>query len=447
MSKFEYPRLPRAEIIAFLADAQIAAISDADLAKPHPDFILNLYTKILIYLDSLQEDHGQIDFAALERLDNPDLHVDSVRTMNLFRKIKEVLAVVECPKKFCLKDLIKPDSDRTELFLSSILNFCIYRETKMNLLRPMVEDLSLLDEQRQELESRVSQLNAEIAQLNESREQELPLAQDVDAKVKELCQTIPGLNNQQMSLKASIRKMKDKAKEMDEKISHAEFALVQSVQENASLRSKIVQSPDKLQRSLDEKKVARVEAKNAERTAMQAFQEKTAILEVYTKACKKLSKNLSQMQAIQEQVTSAKAIEKDVKVLKVKHSDEGMLDKSLEAKLVERQGKVEQLDELRKQSEKERDFRCEEATKELNNVKLEVGLKRRDLESRQTKVEAVVAEADNIRMKINSVKESGAAKRQELGRKCEEIVGQFYEYSNSVGRLLPRIEAEPGLQH
>ena len=31
------------------------------------------------------------------------------------------------------------------------------------------------------------------------------------------------------------------------KISSAEFALVQSVQENANLRSKIIQSPDKLQ--------------------------------------------------------------------------------------------------------------------------------------------------------------------------------------------------------
>ncbi|KAI7993009.1 hypothetical protein LOK49_LG12G00196 [Camellia lanceoleosa] len=92
-----------------------------------------------------------------------------------------------------------------------------------------------------------------------------------------------------------------------------------------------------------------------------------------------------------------------------------MIDKSLEAKLVERQGKVEQLDEIRKQLEKERDFRCEEATKELNNVKLEVESMRRDLESRQAKIAAVVAEVDTINMKINSIKESGAVTRQELG--------------------------------
>ncbi|KAH7834935.1 hypothetical protein Vadar_021089 [Vaccinium darrowii] len=438
MSKFEYPRLPRAEIIGFLADAQIALVKESDLHNPNPDFILDLYTKILIHLDSLPEDHGQIDFAALEQLENPDLHVESVRTMNLFRKIKEVLAALECPKKFSLKDLIKPDADRTESFLSAMLNFCIHRDTKMNLLRPMVEDLTLLDEKRQQLEGRISQLNAEIAEQNEARESEKPLVQDVEAKVKELTQIIPGLNNHQMSLKASIRKMKDKAKEMDEKISSAEFAMVQSVQENASLRSKIVQSPDKLQRALEEKKVVRIDAKNAERAAMQSFQEKSAVLEVYTKACKKLSKNLAQMQAIQEQVNSAKSIEKDVKVLKVKQSEAEMLDKSLEAKLVERQGKVEQLDEIRKQLEKERDLRYEEATKELNIVKLEVESKRRDLESRQTKIQAVVAEADAMSTKLKSVRAPGEAKRQELLQKSEQILSQFYEYSNSIGALLPK---------
>ncbi|KAF7112385.1 hypothetical protein RHSIM_RhsimUnG0234900 [Rhododendron simsii] len=76
----------------------------------------------------LTTDYGQVDFDALEQLENPDIHVDSVRTMNLFRKIKEVLAALDCPKKFILRDLIKPDADMTKLFLSALLNFCIHRE-------------------------------------------------------------------------------------------------------------------------------------------------------------------------------------------------------------------------------------------------------------------------------------------------------------------------------
>jgi uncharacterized coiled-coil DUF342 family protein len=45
--------------------------------------------------------------------------------------------------------------------------------------------------------------------------------QEVDAKVKELRmrQTIPTLNNKQMSLKTSLKNLKEKNVEMDEKVS------------------------------------------------------------------------------------------------------------------------------------------------------------------------------------------------------------------------------------
>ncbi|PQQ11842.1 kinetochore protein Nuf2 [Prunus yedoensis var. nudiflora] len=420
MSKFEFPKLSRSDIVTILADAQIVAISDRDLVNPNPDFVADLCARILSHIDFLhEEDYEQVEFAALEQLENPDLHVDSARSMKLYNRMKEVVALVDCPKRFTLKDLIRPETDRTEYFLSAILNFCLHRETKMNILTKVVDQVTDIDEQRNRWEDRISQLNAEIADYNEAREKELPLVQEVDAKVKELHQTIAGLNNQQMSLRTSLRKLKEKTGEMEEKISSAEFALVQSVQESANLRSRIVQSPDKLQRALEEKKSVREEAKNFERSAMQSFKEKTDVDEVYTKVSKKLSKHLAQMQAIQEQVNSAKSVDRDFKAVKAKLADDGVLTRSLQAKLVEREGKVEQLNELKKQLEKERDLKFEEASKELNNVKLEVESRRRDMEARQKDVEAAVAEVDSITAKTTSIKESGASHQKQLAHKCE----------------------------
>ncbi|WOG88315.1 hypothetical protein DCAR_0207550 [Daucus carota subsp. sativus] len=432
MSKLEYPRLPRNEIVSVLAEYQIASLSESDLLHPNPDFIANLYKRILYHVDLYQEEDGQIDFEALQQFENPDLFLDSIQIMKLLQKIRGFVAAVHCPRKFNLKDLVRPDPDRTEFFLSAMLNFVLYRETKMDILSPIVEELTLIDEQRKELEGKIIVLNSEIEEHDKARESEVPLVQEVEAKVKELRQTIPGLNNHQMSLKASIKKMKENAKEMDEKISSAEFALVQAVQENANLRSKIVQSPDKLQKALEEGKAILAEAKNAERSAMLSFQEKSSTLEVYTKAYEKMSKHFAQMQDIQEQVNSAKAIEKEVKVLKLKLTDEGVLDKSLEAKLVERQGKAAQLDELKKQLEKEREVNCEAATKELTNVKLEVESRKHGNETRQRNVEALLTEVDAIEAKIKSAKDSSAAKQHELGLKCEEIVKEFYQYKNRL---------------
>ncbi|GLT30550.1 hypothetical protein SLA2020_053440 [Shorea laevis] len=174
MSKFEYPRLSRTDIITILKESQIVEVKENDLKNPNPDFVSDLYTRLLIYLDTLHEnEQGQVEFSALEQLENPDLHVGSVQVMNLYSRIKGVVASLDCPMQFNLKDLKRPDAARTEFFISTILNFCLHKDAKM---------------------TKISQLIAEIAGYNEAREKELPLVQEVDTKVKELQQSIAGLN-------------------------------------------------------------------------------------------------------------------------------------------------------------------------------------------------------------------------------------------------------------
>ncbi|GLT61619.1 hypothetical protein SLA2020_343140 [Shorea laevis] len=441
MSKFEYPRLSRTVIITILKESQIVELKENDLKNPNPDFVSDLYTRLLIYLDTLHEDEqGQVEFSALEQLENPDLHVGSVQVMNLYSRIKGVVASLDCPMQFNLKDLIRPDAARTEFFIGTILNFCLHKDAKMNILRPIVEELADPDEQRNDWEAKISQLIAVIAAYNEAREKELPLVQEVDTKVKELQQTIAGLNGRQMLLKASYNKLKDKTKEMEKKVRMLIVSVFQMLK-------------DKLQRALEEKKAAMEEAKNAERYSIQSFQEKTALLEVYTKAFKKMEKHFKLMEDIQKQVDYAKSVEKDYKGLKAKLSDDAVLDKLLEAKFVELQGKVGQY-EIRSQLAKERDLKFSESTWEFNNVKLEVESRRHNLEARQKKVEDVVAEVDAITSKTNMVKESGAAKVQELVGRCEEIakllkinetVQSFQQYRSSIWELLPIIGPEKDL--
>ncbi|KAK7244077.1 hypothetical protein RIF29_38895 [Crotalaria pallida] len=108
---------------------------------------------------------------------------------------------------------------------------------------------------------------------------------------------------------------------------------------------------------------------------------------------KKMTKHYKQMQAIQEQVNSVKTVENKLKALKTKLSDEEVLEQSLGAKLVDRQSKVEQMEESRKQVEKECNVMREEATKHLQIVKLEVESKGDAMEARQRNVdESVLAE-------------------------------------------------------
>ncbi|KAG2288463.1 hypothetical protein Bca52824_048067 [Brassica carinata] len=429
MSAYEYPNFSRSDIITVLTEANIASLKDADLRNPTFDSVSDLYTRILIYLDVLsEEDKGQVDFEALEQLENPDHHTTSAPVMNLYVKLKDTLEMVECPLNINFKDLLRPDSSRTEFFIGALLNFglhkyapfessfvlnllslilCIFfvpiRDSKMELIRPLTEELTLLDEQRRQWDAKIAQLNAEIAEFDEACERDLPFVQELEASIEELNQKISELNNQQLSLRATFNKMKEESTLMDNKISKAEFDLVQSVQENANLRSQIVQSPDKLQ------------------------------------AFKKMSKSSAQLQLINEQVTNVKAIEKDLKAQKAKLSEDGAAYKSLEAKVVERERTVRQLHESLKQLEKEKEVMFDDWTKQLNELKLEVESGRRQLEARQNDVESVVTMVDENTAKTTQVKQSGEANVKQLAAKYQEIVKQFHEYAVSFGAVLPSL--------
>lgn len=55
MSRCEYPRLPRSDIVTVLAESQIAELTENDLKNPNPEFVTELYTRLLIYFDALTE--------------------------------------------------------------------------------------------------------------------------------------------------------------------------------------------------------------------------------------------------------------------------------------------------------------------------------------------------------------------------------------------------------
>lgn len=66
----------------------------------------------------------------------------------------------------------------------------------------------------------ILQLNAEIAELEELREKDLPVVQELSLKIKELHQTVDELNKHQATLRTTIKQLKEKSKETDEKVSN-----------------------------------------------------------------------------------------------------------------------------------------------------------------------------------------------------------------------------------
>ncbi|KAK1259866.1 hypothetical protein QJS04_geneDACA020772 [Acorus gramineus] len=439
MSTYAFPILTHAEAARSLSQLQISTVKPEDLARPTPDLVCSLYRDIVVHLDnSRAEWEHQVDFNALEGVENPESHWPAIQVLNLFSRVRWLVSspTERIVPPFSMRDLIRPDPKRTAVFISALVNFCHFRMDKLELFRPIFDKMQSDAERQEETEAKIAELNKQLLDLEESKKMEEPVVQQLEAEVRELKHTIHTLNNQQMSLQASFKALKGKSVELDNKISQVEFTLSETAKEKSELQAKIVQSPEKLQRTFEEKKLHRDEVQNLEREAKHKFQEKNAVIKVYSKAVKKISKHLEQMQVLQEQVTRAKAIDKDFRALKAKISNEEMSDMTLEAKLSERKGKLEQLEELVKATQKERNLKLAEATRELDSVKVEVKAQLRELELRERRIEAMVAKTNVTESQIKSIQESAANAHQQLRARYEELVNEFYSYSNSIREIL-----------
>ncbi|KAG8061776.1 hypothetical protein GUJ93_ZPchr0003g16818 [Zizania palustris] len=395
-SNFSFPEMTPAQIAEALhayGFAPTANLSAEDIANPQPELLPRVFSIVLASVvnptgeDDLDQ---QLGFDTLAALDNPEHHAEAIRILRLHCKAQTFLESIQFPG-FTLRDLLRPDPRRTIHVLSALFNFLYFREEKLTLLQPMVNELSNSDEHRMDLKAKIDEHQKAIADLELAAQMEEPMVQQLEAEVNSLKQKLVEYNKQQLALRAKANTINDRKEETLRKISEADFELVKLAQENSKLLSKIVQSPEKLQRALDEKKSTRAELKNSEKMAMQSVQEKTATFETYSKAFEKLSKHISKILALQEQVTSAKILEKEFKARKSKLSDESATIMALDAKIVEWNGKAHEMVGRVKAKEKERDQIIADENQRLSTLRSEIEWKLQCLEPRERKVEETVA--------------------------------------------------------
>ncbi|XP_031475955.1 kinetochore protein NUF2 homolog [Nymphaea colorata] len=435
---YSFPILSAKEVAVALSNLEIANVSEEMLAAPTPDLAVVIYSSALTYIDLLGDDPRQAAFSGLEQLENPNNHEESIGVINLYCKIKDIISAAGAAD-FSLKDIFKPESAKMVCYISALLNFIYYRQDKLHLLQPIINENC--SQHQEELEMRRAELEDELVKLEALEQQDQPIVLELQAEVDELRQTVQTLNREQAALKARYRNLRDvNDAEIRQKISDAEFSLMECVQENDKLKSRIVQSPEKLQKALEEKRSILAQEQNYERSAFQAYQHLLAKNELYKKASKKLSKYLTEMQAMQEQFNSCKLIEKDVKAIKAKLSDMELMAMSLEAKRVELQGRVDDAEKMTRALEKEKELKCAEADEELKVVKSAAELKLQELDLKQKKIEAIVADVNKISMQTASARNNGEMLLQKLGSKCEELVNEFHSYSSPIDAFLLRLE-------
>nr|ACG37695.1 nuf2 family protein [Zea mays] len=441
-SSFSFPLMNPADIAEALHSYCIApspGLRAEHIVTPQPGLVAEVLALFLANFVGDDEPDEQLEFQALQAIDNPEHHMRAIALSRLYRRANAFLHSILF-RDLTLRDLLRADGRRVVYILSAIINFLHYRQDKLSFLEPIVQEYSPLQERHTELRAKIAELrNAKEDHLLKEQ-MEAPVVQQLEKEVNALKQRLREYNKEQLSLRVATKAIDEKKQELLGKMNQADFELVKVMQEKERLSAKIVHSPEKLLRTLEEKKAVRDELRNSEKVAMQKVQEKTNTLETYTKVSEKLVKHLSKISAVHEKGTVAKASEKDVKAHKEKIGDQNLEIKALRNKAAEWQLKVLENEGILNAKEKERDQRVAENNLKMNALKSEVESEHKCHAEKEIKIKEKLEKVAELCSQADSVAEAGNKKIQEICGKYNQVCEAANMYMDGIDRSFEEID-------
>ncbi|EGF76767.1 hypothetical protein BATDEDRAFT_21005 [Batrachochytrium dendrobatidis JAM81] len=246
-----------------------------DLAKPTPQKMLEIYESLTVLLQGVSsEQFAQPTFAVLELLEYPDVHKDSLGLVAFYRHLHKLVTQLGYPA-FSLGDVLNPKRDRVQAILSGFINFCKFREERMEVFQECCTKSTQLTEERLMLERRNAELAETVNQIKMKRAQDQPQVDGIRAINTSLAADLRELKKTQVTLASKIDHLKKEKNACTEKQTNNQFLISNLKQNCVRLKSRVVHSPEKLKqviaemnRSLQEDKtyVVHTEKKNRELT-------------------------------------------------------------------------------------------------------------------------------------------------------------------------------------
>lgn len=322
---------------------------------------------------------------------------------------------------FRLADLHRPEPQRTVRFLSAAINFCLYRQVKMDFMYEVQAARDNEIAKAVEKSEKLSQLESEIEAIEQERLSQQPQVQALELEVKELGNQVVALNKQQSSLQAETTKLKQESNSLADKIANTDFATMQKQQEQAQLSLQIVENPELLQKALEGKILASKEEEARSKIIFEAHQKWDAKLENLAKAEKKAKKHKRMLETLEGQVNARKAAEKEVKERQARLKAIEKEEWAAEARQVELNLEVERLEEQIEKIRHQKNASHDEAFRELEALKAKYAKHAAEIRVRQ---QVIV----NMKDQINACQE----KSKDLLVYKDKTVATIQAKSNEV---------------
>lgn len=183
----------------------------------------------------------------------PEIYDEAMDVLTVF-KLSRQLAMINLVDDFNFKDFWDPISKRFRALLSGMINFCRYKEAKVIVITGMKEDVQSLDSHRLELVEKLNQVDSELATAQERHSAELQEMWRAENEVAEAKATNDKLARQRNSADRVVEDAEKKRLAVKEHVRQGEHRIEQLREQVASLQGQIAESPEGLEKEIDELK-------------------------------------------------------------------------------------------------------------------------------------------------------------------------------------------------
>ncbi|KAI8588324.1 kinetochore-associated Ndc80 complex subunit nuf2 [Geranomyces variabilis] len=246
-----FPILKPSELVRCMADVGIP-FSEEDVSKPTTQRLLAVYehfTKLI--LGVTRASFAVPSFNVQQALEYPELHQDALNFMGFYQQLRRLMKEV-CVQDFSMRDLLRPEPPRVRRCLSGLVNFAKFREQRIDTFqrskekhRDTILEIARMDQENRELSERVNVLRLERA------EQE-PAVRELRERNSKWEADLRELQRQQAALTANVDRQKKEKAELSDALTKTQMTIMNLKQDCARIKSRIVQSPEKLKASIAE---------------------------------------------------------------------------------------------------------------------------------------------------------------------------------------------------
>lgn len=209
---------------------------------------------------------------------------------------------------FKVDDISRPDPKRLKRNLSAVINFCKFREDRMEGYMEVTKETDSLALQKAKLEEENELLLTEVNDAKQQRQREASETAALEADNQQRQVVVNDLFNRQTDerttcneLKAELNKVQDAGREVDLK-------LLDAKEECASLKEQIVPDQNKLRCDL----AALQEAEASEKAALRALEVKLAQHAKQREALERMEREIDEVLGVQAEVEAEQAKLKEV---------------------------------------------------------------------------------------------------------------------------------------